>query len=132
MDLGANHLQQQQHRQQQHDLSHFSGHLLNASNAAALEVSATTAACAVTTTSNIAATALLFDGSADRGNILTVASTACPPSSSPSSSIFSTAQHDIYRIPNIAAADRIPATLDNIAGKLPKSKYYYLFQIQPS
>lgn len=138
MDLEANHLQQQQH-QQQHDLSRFPGHLVSANDAPALDTSGAASATAVANTaSSIAATALLFDGTSlsitasSGGGILTASSTVCPPPSSPSSSIFSTAQHDIYRLPNIGVVEHVPTSLDNIAGKLPKSKLITYFKFIPA
>lgn len=58
---------------------------------------------------------------------LSSSSTVCPPPSSPSSSIFSNAQHDIYRLPNVVNTRDNTTSLDNIAGKLPKSKHLFVF-----
>ncbi|VDO36353.1 unnamed protein product, partial [Onchocerca flexuosa] len=126
MDLEANHLEQQE---QPHNLPGFPGHLIRTdvipSILDASTVAATAAAnIAANTANNTTATALLFDSTslsiAASNDTLTVTSAICPPPSSSPSSIFSTAQHDIYRLPNVGAVNQSATTLNNIAGKLPK------------
>ncbi|KAL3982018.1 Homeobox domain family protein [Acanthocheilonema viteae] len=126
MDLEANHLEQQQ---QPHNLPGFPGHLIRADivpsilDASAVAATATTNVAANTANSTTATT-LLFDSTSlnitASSGTLTVTSAICPPPSSSSSSIFSTTQHDIYRLPNVDAVDQNATTLNNIAGKLPK------------
>ncbi|VDM47884.1 unnamed protein product [Toxocara canis] len=99
---------------QQHNLAAFPHHLMSAA-VSALDVAAGGAA---------SAGGLLFDSSPSSGGLpsstaLTPSSTLCPPLSSPSSSVFSTAQHDIYRLPNVGNAQNSDNP-GNIAGKLPK------------
>lgn len=131
MDLEANHLEQ---RQQPHNLPGFPGHLIRADivpsilDASAVAATAASNVAANTVSSTTAAT-LLFDNTslsiAASSGTLTVTSAICPPPSSSSSSIFSTAQHDIYRLANVGAIEQSATVLNNIAGKLPKSMFYY-------
>uniref|UniRef100_A0A915BME8 Homeobox domain-containing protein n=1 Tax=Parascaris univalens TaxID=6257 RepID=A0A915BME8_PARUN len=98
----------------QHNLTGFPGHLM----------SAAVSALDVATGGATGAGGLLFDGPPSSGGLpsnatLTPSSTLCPPLSSPSPSVFSAAQHDIYRLPNISTTQR-DDTSNNIAGKLPK------------
>lgn len=131
MDLEANHLEQQQ---QPHNLLDFPGHLIRTDIVPSiLDSSAAAATAAANVAANIAnsttATTLLFDSTSlsitASSGTLTVTSPICQPPSSSSSSIFSTTQHDIYRSPNLDAANRSATALSNIAGKLPKSMFYH-------
>lgn len=131
MDLEANPLEQQQ---QLHNLPSFPGHLIRADIVPSLldaSAVATTAAAniAANTANSTAATTLLFDSTSlsitANSGTLTVTSAICPPPSSPSSSIFCATQHDVYRLPNVGAIDQNGTALNNIAGKLPKSLFYY-------
>ncbi|EFO27747.1 hypothetical protein LOAG_00730 [Loa loa] len=131
MDLEASHLEQQQ---QPHNLPSFPGHLIRGDVVpsildASTIVPTATANVTANSVSSTIATTLLFDSTSSStlasSGTLTVTSTICPPPSSSSSSIFSTAQHDIYRLPNVGAVDQSAIALNNIAGKLPKSMFYY-------
>ncbi|MCP9266098.1 Alpha-ketoglutarate-dependent dioxygenase alkB-like 6 [Dirofilaria immitis] len=126
MDLEANHLEQQE---QPHNLPGFPGHLIRSDIVPAIldaSAVAVTASANITanTVNSTTATSLLFDSTslsfAASSGTLTVTSAICPPPSSSSSSIFSTTQHDIYRLPNVGAVDQSATALNNIARKLPK------------
>lgn len=107
----------------QHNLTGFPGHLM----------SAAVSALDVATGGATSAGGLLFDGPPSSGGLsssttLTPSSTLCPPLSSPSPSVFSAAQHDIYRLPNISTTQNDDNS-NNIAGKLPKSESPYVSAI---
>ncbi|VDK47814.1 unnamed protein product [Anisakis simplex] len=117
-------LDMQQHQQHNRTgATAFSNHLMTVS---ALDIAAGTGSALSTGTGS----ALLFDNSssllssssASSINTITAATTLCPPITTPSSSIFSTAQHDIYRLPNVTTTSQINDNSSNIAGKLPKSQ----------
>ncbi|VDN02997.1 unnamed protein product [Thelazia callipaeda] len=131
MDLAANPLQQQQ--QQPRTIASFPGHFIRSETVPSIFDASTVAAAAVVnatssnTSTSTTTTALLFDYTslsiAASNGTLTVSSTICPPpSSSSSNSVFSSAQHDIYRLPNVTTStdQNSSSSLQNIAGKLPK------------
>ncbi|MFH4982796.1 hypothetical protein AB6A40_009505 [Gnathostoma spinigerum] len=84
---------------------------------------------------------LLFDPSRPSGlqtaaaaaaATLTPTSTFCAPLAFPSSSIFTTAQHDIYRIPNCSINSQTAVQPESISAKLPKSNTNFSLRNSPS